>query len=158
MCRHSFNSPQFKGHLPFAILSHRCIRLSASSTHPARLLVPFYLEAATNIVDYLRDIATQPDWREHKLVQALGNPGPGGLDLFGEVIEPLRQRNKFGEKWAGDMLQHIYEVMVREQNPILEAENHPFCKYLRYRDGVETGSDSGSDSEYLTSSIESDEE
>ena len=116
--------------------------------------------AVLDFAYYLREVATHPDWREQKLVQALGNPGLGGLDLFGKAIERLRKANKFGEKWAGDILQHIYEVMVREQNPILEAENHPFREYLERPESPEgqTESDSGSDSEYFTCSIESDEE
>jgi hypothetical protein len=45
---------------------------------------------ADDIVDYLHEVATQSDnWKEHKLIQALGAPEPDGLDLFEEVVKYL---------------------------------------------------------------------
>jgi hypothetical protein len=40
--------------------------------------------------NYLQEVVTQSDdWREHKLIQALGAPGPDGLNLFEEVVQDL---------------------------------------------------------------------
>jgi hypothetical protein len=46
---------------------------------------------ASDCVDYyLHEVATQSDdWREHKLIQALGAPGPEAFDLFEEVVQCL---------------------------------------------------------------------
>jgi hypothetical protein len=128
---------------------------------------------AYDCIEYLREVTTQPGWRENKLVQALGSPGPGRPNLFEYVVDQLYeklQRNFRGvhlankskvakwrfckclegnelqrfewicepfdesQQWAWDMLEHLYEVMVRDQNPMLEGEDHPFGIFLYIRD------------------------
>jgi hypothetical protein len=132
---------------------------------------------AADCIEYLREVATQPGWRENKLVQALGSPGPGKSDLFEKVVDQLYERlhlrfslltrlnelveakwrlnkgleggglqwleEKVGrlcgpwdesQQWAWDMLEHLYQVMVRHQNPMLEEEDHPFDVFLYVQD------------------------
>jgi hypothetical protein len=122
-------------------------------------------------------VVTQPGWRENKLVQALGSPGPGKSGLFEEVVGRLyhalqqlyrvwkhwkpftlanwrwykrskedglqRFEAEVGrlcgssdefQQWAWDLLEHLYEVMVRDRNPVLEEESHPFDLFLYMRD------------------------
>jgi hypothetical protein len=81
-------------------------------------------------------VTTTRDWKKHKLVQALGAPGPGALPLFMSVVSSLQVRLRSGhyddtrKKWAWDLLAHIYDVMVRHKHPILESEVHPFHYFL----------------------------
>jgi hypothetical protein len=83
--------------------------------------------------DYLREVTTQPDWRKHKVVQALCSPGPDGLDLFEQVIRNL-DYDSVHQQWAWDLLDYTVNVMGRRWNPILEAEDHPFRNFqLRRR-------------------------
>jgi hypothetical protein len=57
---------------------------------------------ASDCVDYLHEVAAQSDdWREHKLIQALGAPGPDGLDLFEQVVDCLYER--IDEREFGDV-------------------------------------------------------
>jgi hypothetical protein len=72
-------------------------------------------------VAYLNEVVAQADWRDHKLVQALGPPGPGGMPLFKKIIRFLNKVSD-GQDSRQALLEHIYELMLREQNPILEEE------------------------------------
>jgi hypothetical protein len=119
---------------------------------------------ASDCIKYLRDVVTQPGWRENKLVQALGSPGPGKSGLFEEVVDRLYQQWKHqgfeaevgrlvepldkSQHWAWDILEHLYEVMVRDRNPVLEEENHPFDLFLYERQQASLGSGS----RYITTS------
>jgi hypothetical protein len=50
-------------------------------------------DMASDCVDYLHDVTTQSeDWREHKLIQALGAPGLDGSELFERVVKCLYER------------------------------------------------------------------
>jgi hypothetical protein len=75
-------------------------------------------------------VTSQPNWRESKVVQALGHPGPSGIQLFREVIQDICHEPS---RWEWDLLQHIYDTMVQEKNPILEAEDHPFREFLELK-------------------------
>jgi hypothetical protein len=47
-----------------------------------------------------------------------------------------------GEGWARNLLEHICQIsMVREKNPILEEEDHPFRRFFQL-DRPDSGSDS----------------
>jgi hypothetical protein len=134
--------------------------------------LPFEVSTmAADCLQYLCEVTTQPGWRENKLVQALGSPGPGNSGLFEKVVDQLylELQQKFGvldprpftmvrwegigpkwakeeevgrlcepldesQQWAWDMLEHLHQVMVRDQNPRLESENRPFDIFLYIRD------------------------
>ncbi|KAJ2917910.1 hypothetical protein MD484_g2491, partial [Candolleomyces efflorescens] len=92
------------------------------------------------IVEYecvrlLTHITALPNWKERKIVQALGNPGPSGMQLFREVVEDISHNSS---KWERDLLEHIYETMVQSKNPILDEEDHPFRKFLEVNREPET--------------------
>ncbi|RXW25101.1 hypothetical protein EST38_g737 [Candolleomyces aberdarensis] len=95
---------------------------------------------ACDCVDYLKEVVSRVDWRENKLVQELRSPGPKGIDLFMEIFQQYAPR---------DLRRYIYRSMVRDRNPILEREDHPFQDLLEI-DGNETGSDAGIDPKSLS--------
>jgi hypothetical protein len=68
---------------------------------------------------YLTEVISQANWREHKLVQALGNPGQEGLPLSQAIILVLCNKTD-GQDWAWYLLDHIHGLMEREQNSILK--------------------------------------
>jgi hypothetical protein len=80
---------------------------------------------------FLREVTAQPEWRKYKVVQALCRPGPDGLDPFEKIIRNL-DYDSVHQQWAcqWDLLEHTLIVMGRQWNPILEAENDPFRKFV----------------------------
>ncbi|KAJ2936036.1 hypothetical protein H1R20_g1059, partial [Candolleomyces eurysporus] len=107
---------------------------------------------------YLCEVTSRPNWREHKVVRALGTPGPNGIDLCMQILYELYdQLDRPNKATKYNLLKHIYKVMVREKNPILELEDNPFLGDDEI-DEPESESDYERDSESLTSSIDSDEE
>jgi hypothetical protein len=93
---------------------------------------------AKDCVQHLKQVTSQPNWREHKLVQALAHPGPNGIDMFKGVVGQLHEHLvEYYDQDMRDLLEHIYKVMVQEKNPIVEVEDHPFCKFQsRFRMGT----------------------
>jgi hypothetical protein len=61
------------------------------------------------------------------------------MDLFRLVVDNL---NPTYYQWKYDLLEHIYEVMAQEKNPILEVENHPLCEFLEFKAEEDWESDS----------------
>ncbi|RXW12289.1 hypothetical protein EST38_g13565 [Candolleomyces aberdarensis] len=140
------------------VTSHTRSSLESAFTFMLQATTPLALSnhavdyLAGDCASYLHEVTSQPDWREHKVVRALGTPGPNGIDLYKKIIDVVYD-------WGNqdDLLKHIYKVMVREKNPILESEDNPF-EWDDNIDEPESESDYESDSESLTSSIDSDEE
>jgi hypothetical protein len=116
-------------------LGNAFTRLLLATTLPA-----FPLTTIDAMVDnccrYLSEVVDQPNWRENKLVQALalGHPGPvaevSGLFRRLEIYRLCGMVEFDGEGWARNLLQHICQIMVREENPILEEEDNPLRKFL----------------------------
>ncbi|KAJ2924837.1 hypothetical protein H1R20_g12269, partial [Candolleomyces eurysporus] len=112
---------------------------------------------ASHCASYLGEVATEANWREHKVIQALTTPGPNGVDLFKMIIECLYEQSKKLEvQWIRDMLEHIHAVMVCEKNPILDSEDNPFRSFL-YKAETDSETDSGT-LKSLTSSVDSGKE
>ncbi|RXW17756.1 hypothetical protein EST38_g8104 [Candolleomyces aberdarensis] len=110
------------------VTSHTRSSLDSAFTFMLQATTPLALSEdavhflACDCVSYFAEVTSQPDWREHKVVRALGTPGPNGIDLCKRIIPAIydMKKRKF------NLLKHIYKVMVREKNPILESEDNPF--------------------------------
>ncbi|KAJ2924829.1 hypothetical protein H1R20_g12272, partial [Candolleomyces eurysporus] len=122
---------------------------------PLALLPDVVGSPAWDCALYLHEVASRPNWREHKVVRALGTPGPNGIGLCRKILSALY--HLLGDPYTYNLLKHIYKVMVREKNPILESEDNPFLDDDKIHE-PESESDYESDLESLTSSIDSDEE
>ncbi|RXW14123.1 hypothetical protein EST38_g11733 [Candolleomyces aberdarensis] len=128
------------------VTSHARSSLDSAFTFMLQATTPLALsEDAVNLLAwdcamYLHEVTSQPDWRGHKVVRALGTPGPNGIDLWKKIIDYLYERENLY-----NLLKHIYQVMVREKNPILESEDNPFRRD-KYIDEPESESDYESNS------------
>jgi hypothetical protein len=72
---------------------------------------------ACDCVDYLKEVVTRADWRENRLVQELRSPGPRGIDLFTAIFQQYAPQ---------DLKRYVYKSLVRNGNPIVDREDHPF--------------------------------
>ncbi|KAJ2924828.1 hypothetical protein H1R20_g12273, partial [Candolleomyces eurysporus] len=140
------------------VISHAQSSLDNAFTFMLQATTPLALSSgvleppACNCASYFHEVTSQPNWREHKVVQALGTPGPNRIGLCRQILYELYD-------WLDRPNEAIkYNlVMVREKNPILESEDNPFLGDDEI-DEPESESDYESDSESLTSSIDSDKE
>ncbi|KAJ2923813.1 hypothetical protein H1R20_g13286, partial [Candolleomyces eurysporus] len=115
------------------VTSHAQSCLDSAFTFMLQVTTPLSLSKiatsflASDYPDYLHEVTSQPDWREHKLVQALATPGPNGIDLWKKVINHLYAGFDYSvHATKHNLLKHIYKVMVREKNPILESKDNRF--------------------------------
>jgi hypothetical protein len=125
-----------------ASLDHAFTALLKESTLPA-----FSINAvrfmAVDCGTYLSQVMYQPDWKANKVVQAMGHPGPDGIDMCDIAVDCLCDRVAEGDgQHAWDLLEHIYEVMVQEKNPILEEKDHPLRGFLKLKAAKDWESDS----------------
>ncbi|RXW17366.1 hypothetical protein EST38_g8486 [Candolleomyces aberdarensis] len=134
------------------VTSHTQSSLDTAFTFVLQATTPLALSKdavkylARDCASYLDEVTLQPGWREHKVVRALGTPGPNGIDLCREIIDVLYERLEDSEKATKyNLLKHIYKVMVREKNPILESEDNPFNRIF-WIDKPESESDYERDS------------
>ncbi|KAJ2924766.1 hypothetical protein H1R20_g12328, partial [Candolleomyces eurysporus] len=140
------------------VASHAQSSLDSAFTFMLQAAMPLILSEDAMVLvsydsaQYLHQVISEPDWREHKVVRALGTPGPWGIDLWTSIIDEL-----YESEALHDLLKHIYKVMVRDKNPILEQEDNPFDD-IDCIDELELESDYESAPESLTSSIDSDDE
>ncbi|RXW17754.1 hypothetical protein EST38_g8106 [Candolleomyces aberdarensis] len=117
------------------VTSHAQSSLDSAITFMLQATTPLALSKdavgilAWDCARYLHDVATEPDWREHKVVRALVIPGPNGIDLCKEIIYQLYEMLDHWTRPAKyNLLKHIYKAMVREKNPILDSEDNPFLE------------------------------
>ncbi|KAJ2936035.1 hypothetical protein H1R20_g1058, partial [Candolleomyces eurysporus] len=76
---------------------------------------------------YSHGVTSRPNWREYKVVRALGTPGPNGIDLCKAILSALYELLSYNlQETTYNLLKHIYKVMVREKNPILVSKDNPF--------------------------------
>ncbi|KAJ2922750.1 hypothetical protein H1R20_g14372, partial [Candolleomyces eurysporus] len=146
------------------VTSHAQSSLDNAFTFMLQAITPLALSSdavellARNCALYLDEVTSQPNWREHKVVRALGTPGANRIDLCKAILCELYDGLDHPHKGTKhNLLKHIYKIMVREKNPILESEDNPF-RWDDEIDEPESESNYKSDSESLTSSIDSDEE
>ncbi|KAJ2936384.1 hypothetical protein H1R20_g711, partial [Candolleomyces eurysporus] len=94
---------------------------------PLALSVNAVRQLAEDCAFYLHAVSSRPNWREHKVVRALGTPGPNGIGLCRMILSAIYELLGYAfRETTYDLLKHIYKVMVREKNPILESEDNPF--------------------------------
>jgi hypothetical protein len=116
-----------------ASLDHTFTLLLKESTLPT-FSADAVLYMAVDCGNYLMQVRHQPDWIENKVVQALGHPGPNGIDMLKIVVGHLCDYAvDADDQDVWDLMEHIYEVMVQEMNPIVEVEDHPFSRFLELK-------------------------